>query len=109
MDIFQRKKPGLDLELLKLENQLVRTLQPVVPRNEFIRDLKSRLFTGEFQISKRRIPQTLSNTLLVIGGIIGSLIMLIASIRGILSLISVVVTLIQTKNTQKQQVTTAQI
>jgi hypothetical protein len=107
MNIFRKKQPGFDLELLKLEKQLDQTLNPVVPRSGFVRDLKARLFTGDFEVNKRWIPQKVSNTLLVIGGIIGSVIMLIASVRGLISLISALGTYIQTKNNQKQQVSTA--
>jgi hypothetical protein len=103
MGIFKKKEPEFDDELQKLEKQLMETLRPITPRAEFIRDLGSKLAAKEFIIgSKRFMPPSLSSSLLVAGGVIGSVIMIITSIRGLVSIISVLGYLFRNVSRQNQ-------
>jgi len=102
MRFFNRKGSDLESELENLEMQLYRTLNPVAPRPHFLQELKSRLLMGEMPSLSSKLPQRISNVLLIIGGIIGSILMVIASVRGILTLINSI-----NENSQKQQITPA--
>lgn len=105
MRIFKRKDSGLDKELGKLEQTLDFLLYPVPPRPTFIKTLKAKLLSDEQQQEPSRLPFKISDALLITGGVVGSILMVIASIRGILSLISVLSPKMQNinKNSQKQQ------
>jgi len=107
MKLFKRNSTGLDLELKKLERHLELVLNPVAPRLAFINNLKIRLFAGDKPPETSRIPIKVSNILLVAGGVVGSVLMVIASVRGILSLINILGSFIQNRNSQKQQITPA--
>jgi len=107
MRLFKRNSTGLDLELKKLERQLELVLHPVAPRPAFINNLKARLFAGDKPTEPSRIPVRISNILLIAGGVVGSVLMVIASIRGILSLINILGSYFQNRNSQKQQITPA--
>jgi len=106
MRFFKRKNSSRDVELEFLEKRLRSTLRPIAPRPGFVSSLGTRLLTGDFQSRPSQSTQKVSNVLLVAGGIIGSVVMVIASIRGILSLIKKVEILINNanKNTHKQQI-----
>lgn len=95
MRFFHRRDPDLEDDLRKLETHLRETLQPVSIRPEFMRTLQARLIAGDIPPVKRRIPSRLSNILLVAGGILGSLMVIIAGIRGIISIIFVLGQVIQ--------------
>ncbi len=105
-----RKDPRLKEDLQHLEQQLAVILQPVSPRPGFVRDLRKALMAREIQpaTSKWNL-QMLDKRLLVAGGVLGGVLMLLTSIRGIISLISVVGLLIQwfTRNSQRRQTTPA--
>jgi hypothetical protein len=105
MRLFKRDHPGTDLELELLEKRLRSSLREVAPRPIFVSSLGARLMAGEFQVPSQS-TQKVSSVLLVVGGIIGSVVMVVASIRGLLSLIKKVEALIQNanKNPQKQQI-----
>jgi hypothetical protein len=91
MNLFNfRKDPNKDAKLELLEQQLSAVLHPIDPRPEFVSNLRFRLRTREIQAAPALLPRNLSSGLLVAGGVLGSLVMLITSIRGILSLISVI-------------------
>jgi hypothetical protein len=105
MRFFRRKDPDLEKDLETLEKQLWAKLQPVVPGAQFIVDLRNKLFTDGIQYLPSRQPLRISNAWLVVGGIVGSILMVIASIRGIISLINIVQNL--NKSSQRQQTTPA--
>jgi hypothetical protein len=109
MRLFKRKDPNLEDELRKLEVHLRAALQPVTVRPQFIKDLKSRLTFSNFPPIQKQSHQRLSKVLLLVGGIIGSLMVLIAGIRGLVSLIFIIGHLIQrmSKNFQRQEPTPA--
>ncbi len=86
MKLFARKKK---IDLSRLERQLASTLTPVAPRRDFVDDLRSRLMAFTPQTtpalaveSERAVPRKW----IVAGGVAGSLLMLIVSIRGLLSI-----------------------
>ena len=109
MKLFRRKDPNIEEDLKKLEVHLRAALQPVTIRPQFIENLKARLKSGDFPTVLRHIPQRLSQVLLLAGGILGSLMVIIAGIRGLVSLVFVLGQLIQrmNKNTQRQEATPA--
>ena len=109
MRLFRRADPHLDDDLRKLKGRLREALQPVALRPDFVSGLQSRLLAGDIQVIPPGLPRKISNGLLVAGGIFGSILMIMASIRGLLSLISVVGLVIQylNKDSQGQQATPA--
>ena len=107
MRLFKRNSTGLDSDFKRLEQQLEMALNPVAPRPVFINNLKARLFSGDNQPEPSRVLVSISNILLVAGGVVGSVLMVIASIRGILSLINILGSHFQNKSNQKQQITPA--
>ena len=91
MRFFRDKKPNTENDLRRLEMRLKATLQPVSPRTNFVRDLGAKLAEKEIIIGPKLIlSKRVSNVLLIAGGVVGSVIMIITSIRGMISLISLV-------------------
>ncbi len=110
MKLYKRRTDqNLGQELKFLETQLAATFQQVLPRPEFVSDLRSRLATREIQPVSALLPQKVSNGLLVAGGILGGLLMIITGIRGLISLVGVVGLVFQffTRNTQRRQLAPA--
>ena len=107
MKLFNRNSTGFDMEIKRLERHLELVLHPVAPRPAFIKNLKARLFAGDLPPETSRIPVKVSNILLVAGGVVGSVLMVIASVRGILSLINILGSYINNRNSQNQQITPA--
>ncbi len=108
MNIFKfRKDPHEEADLELLEQQLAAALQPVDPRPQFVSNLRFRLLAREIQATPALLPRKVSNSLIVAGGVAGSLIMLITGIRGLISLISLIGLVYQyfTRNPQNQPVT----
>ena len=95
MNLFKRKDPDLEADLRKLENLLHSTLKPVSIRPEFMTYLGARLFAGDIPPVQERIPRQLSNFLLVVGGLIGSLLMIAGGVKGLISLIGMIGQVIQ--------------
>jgi len=107
MKFFHQKEREMDEDLKELEVYLQQVLQPVAPRAEFTRRLNARIMSREIPPSSKILPPNITNGLLVAGGVLGSLIMLVTSIRGLISLISFVGLFFQylNKNNQRRQVT----
>ena len=107
MRLFKKNAPDYEHDLKKLEMQLKASLRPVSPRTEFVRDLGAKLVKREIIISpKTLISKNASNALLVIGGVVGSFIMIITSIRGLISILGVVGYLLKYfhRNSKQQQI-----
>jgi hypothetical protein len=103
MRFLSKKRPNQNDDLRKLEKQLMTNLQPVFPRAEFVRELGAKLADKEIITTpKLLISKKVSNGLLVAGGVVGSLIMIITSIRGLISIIGIVGYLIQFLNRDSQ-------
>lgn len=109
MKLLRRNRKNLDEDLKNIEAQLVEFLHPVPPRPEFLSGLQAMILLREIPTNTNLFPKRISNRLLVAGGIIGSLLMLIASIRGLISLIGVfsLVLKLSQRNSQEQQATPA--
>jgi len=110
MKLFRRvPDQKLNQDLKSLEMQLAATFRRVTPRPEFVIDLRSRLVTREIQSVSALLPQKVSSGLLVAGGIIGSLLMVITGIRGLVSLVGVVGLVVQffNRNVQRRQLAPA--
>ncbi len=87
MKLFKRKQK--DIDLTKLESRLAKTLRPIAPRQEFVDDLRSRLMAHQALSTQNIViqeKQAVPRGWLVAGGVVGSLLMLIVSIRGLLSI-----------------------
>lgn len=103
MKLFKRKKQRQELE--EIEEKLDAVLCPVEPRQEFVGDLRERLmsrFAVEVADSAEDAERESSTGWLLAGGVIGTVLMLITSIRGLLSIAGLVGLLIQYFNQRKQ-------
>lgn len=98
MKLFKRKPK--DIDLTKLESKLAEKLRPVAPRQEFVEDLRSRLIVHQALASQNILiqeKQVVPRGWLVAGGVVGSLLMLIVSIRGLLSIAGLISLFVQEK------------
>lgn len=88
MKFLRKNEPDLEQDLRRLELNLMATLQPIAPRTEFVHELRARLAEKEFgpKLFSRKIP----NHLLIAGGVVGTVIMIATSIKGLISLIGVI-------------------
>jgi hypothetical protein len=78
-------QPQREHEIKNMEAYLLQTLGPVKPRQEFVQNLRGRLASPPAQPTKGdNSPPSL---LLVLGGLVGSILILITSIKATLSLI----------------------
>jgi hypothetical protein len=109
MKLFRRKDPGIDEELKKLEMKLLATLQPVAPRLDFVNNLQVRLLSGKFRSGSKPLTKNVPHGILVFGGILGSIVMIITGVRGLIALVTVVRLVIQNmnRNSQKRQASPA--
>jgi hypothetical protein len=83
--------PEQEYEINNIEAYLLRTLGPVKPRQEFIQNLRGRLEVPHSQPSME--DQSPPSLLLILGGLVGSILILITSIKAALSLIEALRTL----------------
>jgi hypothetical protein len=103
MRLFNRKK-YIDLKVM--EDRLAATLIPVIPRQEFVTDLRSRMMahaarsTPDLVIKKE---PAISNGWLLAGGVAGSFLVLIMSVRGLLSIAGLIRVLVQQRKTPTSQ------
>jgi hypothetical protein len=79
-----------------LQAMLESSLTPVAPRNEFLAGLRAGLFARDIQMASfPPASRKISNGLLVAGGVLGSVLMIIASIRGLISLFALIGSIFQ--------------
>jgi hypothetical protein len=106
MRIFKKNNTEIDQDLKMLENKMREYLHPVPPRKEFVSSLYQRLMASDMLGSQGFFTGPTSRHLLVAGGIIGSILIVITSIRGLLSLLGMVGFLVQyfQRNSRGQQV-----
>jgi len=83
-----RKTPIAELQ--DMEQNLTGTLRPVVPRQEFVRDLRSRLIAHTFQSVPVPVGKSIDRRWLIAGGALGSIFVLLSALRGILAVIGLV-------------------
>jgi len=104
MRLFKRKQKDIDLS--KLESRLAESLRPIAPRQEFVDDLRSRLLTHR-SLSAQDIviqnKQAVPRGWIVAGGVVGSLLMLIVSIRGLLSIAGLISLFVQQRRQPASQ------
>jgi len=105
-EIWRKKDTGL----LGVENLLQRNLVPVVPTQDFVAGLRKSLMN--------QIPQEVEHTLttqrrklqtgfVIIGGILGSVLVILSGVRGIISFIGIFALLINWLRQYSQQTPTA--
>lgn len=70
-------------------------LRPVMPRQEFVRDLRSRLIAHSFQSVPVPAGQPVNRGLLLAGGVVGRLFVLLTTVRGILAVIGLIGLVVQ--------------
>jgi len=106
MRIFKKNNKEIDQELKMLENKMREYLHPVPPRTEFVSTLYQRLMTTDILATQGLISGNASKHLLVAGGIIGSILIVITSIRGLISLLGMLGLGVQylQRNGRRQQV-----
>lgn len=103
MRFFKRNK-YIDLKLM--EERLAATLTPVVPRAEFVSDLRSRLMAHASRKSPDliiRSERLVPRGWIVAGGVAGSLLMLLVSIRGLLSIAGLISMFVQQRRQPASQ------
>ena len=104
MRFFRRKKR--DIEQEKMEKKLEATLIRIEPRQKFVRDLRSRLLTRFDAHAPEPVTQQeeeISPGWLVAGGVVGTVLMLIMSVRGLLSIAGLIGLLIRYFSHRKQE------
>ena len=104
MRLFKRKKQNQELE--RMEEKLDAVLCPIEPRREFVDDLRERLmarFAVEVTDSAGEAAREGSNRWLLAGGVVGTVLMLITSIRGLLSIAGLIGLLIHYFNQEHKQ------
>jgi hypothetical protein len=104
MKVFKRKKQNYEIE--EMEERLDVVLCPVEPRREFVGDLRQRLmarFAVEVSDSAEEAERESSNRWLLAGGVVGTVLMLITSIRGLLSIAGLIGLLIHYFNQEHKQ------
>ena len=106
MKIFRKGDPEVDPDLKALETKLREYHQPIPPRTEFVTGLYNRLITTDISEAQHLLSGNTSKRLLVAGGITGSVLLVITSIRGLISLLGVLGLLVQylLRNGRRQQV-----
>lgn len=106
MRIFKKSTTEIDQDLKFLESKMQEYLHPVPPRNEFVSSLYQRLMASDIPEAQEIINGNVSRQLLVAGGIVGSILILITSIRGLISLLGMLGFVVQyiQRNTRRQQV-----
>jgi len=82
-------------EIQNLEAYLLRTFEPVRPRQEFVQGLRGKLANPTVQ--KTDQPTFLQSALLVGAGILGSVLVVVASVKAVLSLLHAFKVLRQSK------------
>jgi hypothetical protein len=103
MRLFNRKK-YIDLQVI--EDRLSATLLPVIPRQEFVRDLRSRLMAHAANSTPDlviRQEPAVSRGWILAGGVAGGLLVLIMSIRGILSIAGLIGVFVQQRKQPASQ------
>lgn len=103
MRLFNRKK-YIDLKVMK--DRLAATLLPVIPRQEFVSDLRSRLMAHAARSAPDLIIRqepAVSRGWILAGGVAGSLLVLIMSIRGILSIAGLIGLFVQERKPAASQ------
>ncbi len=98
-----RKIPIEDLHYI--ERDLTGALRPVVPHQEFIHDLRSRLIAHTFQSVPVIAEKPMDRRWLLAGGVVGSLFVLLNTFRGVLTLIGLIGLLVQILVREKRSTT----
>ena len=93
-----RKKSEVEAEIAEFENLLRVTMRPVSARPGFVADLQNRLMNRGPETLTITEPQQSTNRWLLVSGIVGSVLMLITSIRGLVALYGVINLLVQRFN-----------
>ena len=106
MRIFKKNNTEIDQDLKILENKMREYLHPIPPRKEFVTSLYQRLMTSDVAEHQGFLAGSTSRHLLVAGGVIGSILIVITSIRGLISLLGMVGLLVQyiQRNSRGQQI-----
>ena len=102
MRLFKRKS----IDLSKVERRLAETLRPIAPRQEFLDGLRSRLVAHQSHSAQDlvvRSNRAFPRGWMVAGGVVGSLLMLVVSIRGLLSIVGLIGLFIQQRRQPTSQ------
>ena len=84
MESFTRHRQDQALSVSDLENFLSGAFEPIKPRPEFVQALRGRLSSPVSPAA--RYPTKLPSPILIIGGLLGSLLIVVTGIKAALSL-----------------------
>ncbi len=91
MESFTRYRQNQALSVSDLENFLSGAFEPVKPRPEFVQALRGRLSTPPAKSA--RYPTPFPTPVLIVGGLLGSLLIVVTGIKAALSLAEAIKTL----------------
>ncbi len=84
MQLFTRHRPDQALSVSDLEYFLSGAFEPIKPRPEFVQALRGRLSSPPSPAA--HYPAPLPSPLLIVGGLLGSLLIVVTGIKAALSL-----------------------
>ena len=85
-----------------IERDLSGALRPVVPREQFLHDLRSRLIAHTFQSVPVVTEKSINSRWLLAGGVAGSLFVLLSAFRSILTVIGLIGIILQIFSREKR-------
>jgi hypothetical protein len=103
------KKTELDDELRSFEWRLDKSLFPIEPRPEFVTNLRKNLLNQNLEIAllpPKPQNQRLQTGILVTGGVLSVLFMVLAGVRGVVSIVGAVGLLISFVKQNTQEIPT---
>jgi hypothetical protein len=106
MKIFKKRNTTVETDLKLFESKMREYLQPLQPRPEFVDGLYTRLVSSDLPETPKLLIGNGAQRLLIAGGIIGSVLMVITSVRGLVSLLGFLGLIVQyiQRNGRRQQV-----
>ncbi len=88
-NLFQRNA-DMELSIREMENLLGAALIPVEPSRVFLADLKAQLFRRKITPRDNSIWGRMQDKLLLVGGVVGSIVVLISSIKAFINVLQLV-------------------
>ncbi|NIP26790.1 MAG: hypothetical protein GWO08_16475 [Gammaproteobacteria bacterium] len=85
-----RRHPEMDQSIQEMEDILERSMVQVEPSVVFINDLRKQLFNRQIPINEPSIWENVKNRLLLVGGVLGGIVVIISSIRAIISIFQII-------------------
>jgi hypothetical protein len=80
----------MDYSIREMENLLEDALIPVEPSILFMKDLKSQLLDREIDTASQSLWGKIQNKLLLVGGVVGSIVVLVGGIKALINVLQLV-------------------